>query len=611
MENKKFISYKGEEVSAQEATRRSQESNEQFHPVDSPEAKAALELLDASDPDTDYQPFMSRRRFLKIGGGAMALAGAGLIGQQILSSEELQELDEPHLDDFEDLYSDYGPEEKAVIKNFLETRIFELHDSGLVDSMEDVNNFEGLDQIFLEASQFPPGGYDGQLEPGGDNLKTRGDRANYQNNLGADRRSLAELVSLKVVASQLGNNEVQDQISGMITTAIINGIDRRMYEEDQVKNWLSRIESRVASIWQQETTSGDLFLLSHIISSYNGRFYANQLLVDQLDSSEEQYQLPKLTPAEIELIESDKGQEHPVTADGLRWAKVSLPLAELLIVAAPEIWIEDVPEWRKVEYRNNPANGEFNIDKVLTEEEFDQIRRSAVLHQATGGGINVGHLAKLNAWETANTRRIGDAPFWSQTNPGEGYYPDSNTAMEQMGKYLATDLSIPYKDKFSGGQKQREYWQYIPGSVRGNPKVNESGGAVWGQLMPRYLKIFYEKYYQSRELIKDKFNLDLPPLIPGSPLGITLMMALYLNSFFPGRTDVETRDGPGFDPKIYTYKGGAIIPPDIRRQIMSGTKLEGKSSNYIATHTWNPKEDEVMAVTGFGDRYEIITENNH
>lgn len=544
--------------------------------------------IDQRDPDQGYEP-MSREKFLML----FATAATGLFVADVLKNA-LDGYDTDHLG------SRYSSSEKWRIGNFLEKRGQEIKEMRLAETIEKVENLPLLQDVFLQTGIHTPGGYRGPYQNA-----SRADRIRYGNEAlghnygGRDRRSLLEMQAVLVFAKYSNQDRVVAEIASQIQESIKSGVQKGLYTQVEAIGMLGEFKSETLDQIKDPITKGDLFLLSHIITSRQGRLFANALLREAL-SAGKGFVLPELDDDEVELLIATRGiDRHPVSKDSLRWAKAIQPVIEFMLVATPEIWFENVPADIREQAMKNPGYGQAAIDAFFTDNEFSDISYDAVMGVVEGRVTNPGFIAKFKAWETANDITVGDAPFMSQTNTQRDRWPDSENAIKRVAKQMEEQLKIPYLATFPRGEMTRQIYQYIPGSLRRN---FDSGGAVYGQFMPRWLEIFYNKYNASRDLIAQRFRVNLPPLQPGSPWATTLLMGLYLNGFSPQRTNPGNKTVPNYDPIGTRFKGGATLSQETVNQI----HRSGHSPQHYAAASWNPFGLEIRSVIDFGKRYEQI-----
>lgn len=167
--------------------------------------------------------------------------------------------------------------------------------------------------------------------------------------------------------------------------------------------------------------------------------------------------------------------------------------------------------------RNNGIHEEalgICIDAYLKAKRIIEVLFEA--KQADDMMINPGGMAALVRRETYSFIDIGNVPAIEQINPEA--FPGDRDALKTLCQKISNDTGLKFKP------------ENIPGSERGDPQENLSGGAIGLQFMPsKALNIYelFEKYNLQRNLEQDQ-ELHFNPFDPtSSVIGAWIFLAQH------------------------------------------------------------------------------------
>lgn len=116
---------------------------------------------------------------------------------------------------------------------------------------------------------------------------------------------------------------------------------------------------------------------------------------------------------------------------------------------------------------------------------------------------------------------VGGSTAWRELNLDPAWFPKGQDHLRIIADRLQNQTGLPYLDNV----------EHIPGSERGNPIYNGSGGAIGPQFMPINALLFMDWYKTANERLGNKY----PSANPFDPFTGTIMCYLYLASEFYGR----------------------------------------------------------------------------
>lgn len=167
--------------------------------------------------------------------------------------------------------------------------------------------------------------------------------------------------------------------------------------------------------------------------------------------------------------------------------------------------------------------------------------------------INPGGLSALVCDETTNFTNIGQKSALSQINSDKDAFPSAPGDLVKLCEHLTQDTGLKFQP------------ENIPGSSRGDPKLNLSGGAIGLQFMPNQALALNE--------ILGKANFKFNPFDPESALiGAWLYLALQ-------------KEAIGKDGEIVIRKGYRL-----------GNDESSQQARQEALMTWNPYKKEVTHI---------------
>lgn len=146
----------------------------------------------------------------------------------------------------------------------------------------------------------------------------------------------------------------------------------------------------------------------------------------------------------------------------------------------------------------------------------------------------------------------------------------------------------------------------IPGSERGNPLYNLSGGAIGPQFMPLLWRVFELKYNETNKKRTNKF----PPLSPFDPIMGTMMATLYLSSYFNHREGLANGKWVKDDSTLRIGYENEYLNLFIKYpQLLQFEKIEDKkwasrSKLYQVIAKWNPWHPQIIQVIEAAITYE-------
>lgn len=389
----------------------------------------------------------------------------------------------------------------------------------------------------LSILTIPPGGYNAALEsrkPA--DIHGKGEEAYKRHAKASDKRSITEMELVDVMLEHVPGRTKDESLQKVIKP-------RSIFSGEQL----------------QDVTAGDLLLLLQVLGSRHARKKVLHALHDMTQKG-------KLSEYGIEPLDEEKqkwARSAGMAPWNLAWAEAMKPLAKMCLQLAPEVWFDGLTEAQRTE-------------RLAYIKEHDV--------------SNPGIVAMLEHTETFDMTYIGDVPFITQINDAPGQYPTAMSDMLYIAEYLKEEWHLPYTQAFQRGDKERKAYQYIPGSLRWN--TNASGGAVFGQFMPINLVHFTKKYEHTRQKLREHHDIELPPLLPGSPWAMSLLKYLYLN----GEWRAVQGHAPDKHVKSVRSKGGYVVG-DPR-------KIKG------ALKSWNPHKKQIDRVYSAGiDYYKTFSQN--
>jgi hypothetical protein len=139
---------------------------------------------------------------------------------------------------------------------------------------------------------------------------------------------------------------------------------------------------------------------------------------------------------------------------------------------------------------------------------------------------------------------IGDTDAIGQINTDPSWFPEDKQHLRLLAAKLQAETGLPYFENVD----------VIPGSARGNPYYNGSGGAIGPQFMPGNALLMKNWYDQANYKLGKKY----PPANPMDPYTGTIMCDLFLASEFFHRqgklSNVSSVVKPGFNAYDTDYQ---------------------------------------------------------
>lgn len=189
---------------------------------------------------------------------------------------------------------------------------------------------------------------------------------------------------------------------------------------------------------------------------------------------------------------------------------------------------------------------------------------------------NPGYMAMLLQTETGNPYShdkwayvyVGDGFASQEINESIDAFPNSNEYLKKLAKHHQETTGLPFLDN----------WESIPGSLRGDPSQNLSGGAIGPQFMPLNAVLFLNKYNTARDKMS---NTDVPDLNLWDPYTGTILGYLYIASAFYARH-------------------GNLEPVNVLRP---GYMKGNDEMIRAATQKWNPHAGQINQIVTAGYSY--------
>lgn len=295
------------------------------------------------------------------------------------------------------------------------------------------------------------------------------------------------------------------------------------------------VELQVVRRLEDENASyEDVLLFMKSAASIEARAWASELIWQMRQRGElERYGHSRLSQEHIDWA-SRAGVDPRILA----YCIEARSLAKRMIMAKPEIFYEQ---------------GGINF----TEQYVDSTLP------------NPGYMAMLLQTETGNPYStdkwayvyVGDGLASQEINEAPNAFPNSNQFLRQVARHHQDATGLPYYDN----------WAMIPGSLRGNPGANLSGGAIGPQFMPINAMLFINKYNEA----KGRLRGDIPDINLWDPYTGTVLGYMYIASSFYARH--------GSLEPIYDY-----LRPSYRR----GDDAVMRA----ATSKWNPHAGQINQI---------------
>jgi hypothetical protein len=205
---------------------------------------------------------------------------------------------------------------------------------------------------------------------------------------------------------------------------------------------------------------------------------------------------------------------------------------------------------------------------------------------------SAGMIAMLMMTETDGYKNVGSDFAIKHLNPE--VFASGPADLDEIAKQLKQSTGF----NFTRGN--------IPGSERGNPLHNLSGGAVGPQFMPVLWLLFADKYNAVNKKIGNKF----PPLSPFDPIMGTMLSTLYLASSFKHREGLANGTRVKDESTLRAGYEKRDLDMFIKYpQLFEEEKSEGKlwstrSKLYKVISKWNPWHPQIIQVIEAAISYE-------
>lgn len=205
---------------------------------------------------------------------------------------------------------------------------------------------------------------------------------------------------------------------------------------------------------------------------------------------------------------------------------------------------------------------------------------------------SAGMIAMLMMTETNGSMNLGGDFAINHINPE--VFASGPTDLDEVAKQLKQMTGF----NFTRGN--------IPGSERGNPLHNLSGGAIGPQFMPILWLLFADKY----NAVNKKMGYKFPPLSPLDPIMGTLLATLYLASSFKHREGLangtrvkdEATLRAGYEKRDLAT---LIKYPQLFESEKNWNKLWGERTKlYKVIAKWNPWHPQIIEVMEAAISYE-------
>lgn len=322
------------------------------------------------------------------------------------------------------------------------------------------------------------------------------------------------------------------------------------------ENERTRLEARLfASLQEKNASAADIIYALNSAGTIEGRGWGMQLLWQKRQKGELSFN--GIAPLDKKRIEW--AYENDVDARTLAIARDVLKASAELLIAGKGNFFEAVPEKErgKLTFLDKLPNPGLVAKLLMTETGSQNLYTSSKINR------NWGHVY------------IGDAPAWLEISTNRDWYPKGREHLEKIAEKLEKQTGLPYL----------KYVKKIPGSQRGDPESNGSGGAIGPQFMPLNALLFMEWY----EIANKKLGNKYPPPNPFNPFTGTVMVNLYLASEFYGRH-------PDTNDKLEIIRPGYST---------SGTHEE----KIAALRKWNPSDQPEIALAAGYDYFENFERN--
>lgn len=277
----------------------------------------------------------------------------------------------------------------------------------------------------------------------------------------------------------------------------------------------------------ENASAGDLIHALESFGSVYGRGAAMELLWRQIESGElRKYGVNPLDDDHIKWA-----KEHNIDKRTLAIAKIARKIAEDLLKAAPDVFLEatSLEERKKIDMSKRLPNAGLMSELTMTETRSPYVTEP------------FGHVF------------IGTVIAWDSVNLSTDYFPSAHADLEEIAKQLTKTTGLPYK----------KYVKFLPGSARG--PGDGSGGAVGEQFMPLNARIFSLWYTTANERLKNKY----PAPNVFNPITGTVLKYLMLASEYYHRH-------PTYDSKTDVVRVG-FVDGDAEKEEASVAKWNGNS----------------------------------